>query len=375
MQIPQRRPPACKTADKNHHCWTSADWYWEHKWDGHRAVLYKDADGIRFLSRRVSDVHGQLVDNTGNLAYLVEELDFIPDGTIIDGELMGPNAIGQDSNYVTRVLRPKTYAQAKAVMDAEGYLIFKVFDMPMFAGEDRAKMPAEDRKAALEELLLANPCEHLSFSESLVGDPREEFERATSIGMEGLVAKYKKGPYEWAPLSGHEKRSKWWLKVKAEDSADCVVIGYTLPDETAKNTKGEIVPNQFYVKGWISGIVLGQYHTEPFSERALRELLSGYREWRTTFDEVLEYIKNRSFVLDGQIYHLHPVGVSIGMDFKVRESISTGKEKHLGKVVEIKYNKRFPAEAGIPAFRHPRFQRFRDTEKHAEDAIYRADES
>jgi ATP-dependent DNA ligase len=58
------------------------NWLWEIKLDGYRALAIKSESNITLFSRRKKSLNRKF-------PYIVESLADLPDGTVVDGELVG----------------------------------------------------------------------------------------------------------------------------------------------------------------------------------------------------------------------------------------------------------------------------------------------
>lgn len=94
---------------------------------------------------------------------------------------------------------------------------FHVFDVPWLDGEDLRALPLDARRARLRALPLAPPLWRVA---EVTGDA--PWDHACAEGWEGVIAKRRDAPYE-------HKRSKHWLKMKCELTAELVVGGWTDP--------------------------------------------------------------------------------------------------------------------------------------------------
>ena len=91
------------------------------------------------------------------------------------------------------------------------------FDLLHLNGHDLGRMPLEDRRYILEDLIEAGH-EPIRFSEALQGDSSAIYAAVDRMGLEGMVSKRLDSRY----VSG---RSNLWLKIKCYDEADFNVIG------------------------------------------------------------------------------------------------------------------------------------------------------
>ena len=179
----------------------SADWMWEPKLDGYRALALIDGHGVKLRSRRGLELGGdfpRLADELGN--QLIESM-------VLDGEIVAFDASGKPS-FGAMQNRGGTTERA----------VFYCFDLLYFAGVDLRGARYTDRRRYLAQCLLPSPRVQLVHA---VEDGVALHEAAMATGLEGVVGKRKNSTYEAG------KRSTAWLKVKATNSADFVIGGYT----------------------------------------------------------------------------------------------------------------------------------------------------
>jgi bifunctional non-homologous end joining protein LigD len=171
---------------------TGYRWAVEPKLDGWRALVYVDG-GVRVRTRRGRDVTASLPE----LAGLAEQ---VPDGTILDGELVAGG--GRSADFYS--VGPSMAARRRRAP-----LAFVVFDVPHLAGEPTTGLIYRNRRRLLELLELNGPawCTVPSFD----AEAEEVLEECARLRLEGLVAKRVDSRYEAG------KRSRMWLKVKSED--------------------------------------------------------------------------------------------------------------------------------------------------------------
>ena len=178
-----------------------AGWMWEPKLDGYRALAFIDEDGVRLRSRRgleLGEDFPKLVAELGKQAV---------SGMVLDGEIVAFDASG----------KPSFGAMQNRGSGAER-AVFYAFDLLYFAGMDLRKAIYADRRRYLAQCLLPSPLVQLVHAEE---DGIALHKAAVASGFEGVIGKRKNSVYEAG------KRSKAWLKVKAANTADFVVGGYT----------------------------------------------------------------------------------------------------------------------------------------------------
>jgi bifunctional non-homologous end joining protein LigD len=116
-----------------------------------------------------------------------------------------------------------------------------VFDLLYLDGRDLRGRPLLERKAALEQILPKSPL--LLYSAHVTGAGIKAFNRAKCLGEEGVMAKLATGRYH----SG--MRTREWLKVKASQEQEVVIVGFTAPRRSRKYF-GALVLAVRKGKGW-----------------------------------------------------------------------------------------------------------------------------
>ncbi len=176
-----------------------ADWMWEPKLDGYRALAFITEKGVTLKSRRGLEL-GSFPRLEADLAKQAVS------SMVLDGELVAFDADGKPS------------FNAMQNVQANTPVVFYCFDLLHFAGLNLRKAPYRDRRRWLAQCLLPTPLVQLVHA-SAQGKALQQAARAS--GLEGVVGKHKASVYEPG------KRSSSWLKVKATQSGDFVVGGYT----------------------------------------------------------------------------------------------------------------------------------------------------
>ena len=158
-------------------------WIYELKLDGYRALVMKQRRAVTIFSRRGNNLNS-------SFAPLVRAFSFLPNDTIVDGELV--------------VLA----------------LHFYVFDLLAYEGRDLRKLPLGDRRVLLEDHALQNMRDPVRLSPVFEATPKQLIAAAKQAGLEGVVGKRADSRYE----SG--ERSGAWVKYKTNKGQELVVGGY-----------------------------------------------------------------------------------------------------------------------------------------------------
>ncbi len=182
-----------------------ADWFAEWKWDGIRGQLIVRGAG-HFLWSRGEELM------TDRFPELSRARDFLPDGTVIDGEVLAfagdrPLPFAQLQRRIGRKTVPKK------VLD-EAPVILMAYDLLEDAGQDLRALPFADRRARLAALVADLPPDApVRLSPEAAFDDWAELaairETSREAGAEGLMLKRRDAPY----LSGRRKGDWWKWKV------------------------------------------------------------------------------------------------------------------------------------------------------------------
>lgn len=183
------------------------DWIAERKWDGIRGQLVLRG-GERYLWSRGEELI------TGRFPELAQLVDFLPPGTVIDGEILAydmANEAPLSFNKLQPRIGRKTVPK-KLLHDAP--CILMAYDLLEWQGVDMRQTPLIDRRGFLEEAVKTLPRDlPLRLSprvEAVTWDALRDA-RAVSreIGAEGLMLKRLSAPY----LAGRKKGDWWKWKV------------------------------------------------------------------------------------------------------------------------------------------------------------------
>lgn len=186
-----------------------ADWAFEFKWDGIRALAHADRDRLRLVSRGGRDLTVAFPELAG-LATAV------PDA-VFDGELVAFDADGRPR--FARVLERMAVTDARRAARLAGTVParYLIFDLLRYDGMDTRALPYRDRRRLLAELDPAGPGWSVV---PVLDDGETAWRTAIANGLEGVMAKRRAAPYR----SG--RRSPDWRKIKRVHTVDAVVGGW-----------------------------------------------------------------------------------------------------------------------------------------------------
>ncbi|GCD97940.1 ATP-dependent DNA ligase [Embleya hyalina] len=185
--------------------------HYEAKWDGFRAIVFRDGDEVLIGSRNTKPLDRYFPD-------VVEAaLRLLPPRCVLDGELV----IALDGRLDFDRLQDRIHPAASRVrhLAETTPASFVAFDLLALGDESYLARPLTERRAALEAALAdAVPPIHVAPATTDPAVARDWFDRFEGAGLDGIVAKDPAGPY--LP----DERAM--VKIKHERTADCVVAGY-----------------------------------------------------------------------------------------------------------------------------------------------------
>jgi len=193
------------------------DWLYEPKWDGFRAIVFRDGDRVHIGSRNELPLE----------RYFPEIVDVVKDALparmVADGEIILPGENGLEFELLQLRLHPAESRVKKLANEIPA--TFVPFDL-LAADDDLREHPFIDRRARLVEVLKPQERCFVTPQTDDADEAERWFERFEGAGLDGVVAKKRDLKYV------SDKRVM--VKVKHERTADVVIGGYRL----AKNKKG-----------------------------------------------------------------------------------------------------------------------------------------
>ena len=175
-------------------------WLFEVKWDGYRAIAYKDKR-VDLVSRNQKSFNARFPD-------IIKSLAKLPGRFVVDGEIV--------------VLDKKGRSHFQLLQNKEGTAYYYLFDILSFEGRDLTKLPLTDRKKILKKLLSGSRNSLVRFCDHIESKGIAFFKQAKEKGLEGIIAKNGSSAYQF-------RRSKDWLKIKTGKRQEVVIGGFTEP--------------------------------------------------------------------------------------------------------------------------------------------------
>jgi bifunctional non-homologous end joining protein LigD len=183
-------------------------WSYEIKWDGYRALAYLKKGKVELRSR----------NNKSFEKYypVYDALKKWNVSAVLDGEVVVLNEKGRSNFSSLQNWRS----------EADGELIYYVFDLIWLEGKDLTGLPLGERRKLLEGLVPSDGL--VRYSESFDTSGTEFFAAAQKMGLEGIMAKRNESVYTVGI------RTKEWLKIKTAMRQEVVIGGYTRNEGTSK---------------------------------------------------------------------------------------------------------------------------------------------
>ena len=176
------------------------EWTYEIKLDGYRLEVVRDAGETMLYSRKRNVLNGKF-------HYIAKALDYLPDGTVLDGELV---ALGSDGRPDFNLLQN--------FRSAEGHIIYYAFDILFHKGRDLTRLPLSERRALLEKVVKRSDHVDVSAVSDLTAADMLKFVKEQ--GLEGVVAKRDDSVYQPGQRSG------LWSKYRINLGQEFVIGGY-----------------------------------------------------------------------------------------------------------------------------------------------------
>lgn len=185
------------------------DWIYEIKWDGYRAIALIHKGKANLLSRNQKSFNDKYYP-------IYEELTTWKADMVVDGEIIVADKDGKANFSALQNWRS----------EADGTLLFYVFDILWYDGRDLTGLPLTDRKEILHQVFPES--NRILLSDYIEKDGTAFFNSAHQMGLEGIMAKKKTSEY----IQGN--RSKEWLKIKTEQRHEVVIGGFTKNEGSSK---------------------------------------------------------------------------------------------------------------------------------------------
>jgi ATP-dependent DNA ligase len=225
---------------------------YEPKWDGFRAIVFRNGGDLYIQSRDLRPFNRYFPDLHEAL------LDRLPRRCVIDGEIVITTPEGLDFDALQLRLHPAASRVKK--LASEMPASFVAFDLVALDGKDLRALPQDERRERLERALAkADPPLYLTPATRDPAQARKWLREFEGAGLDGVIAK---------PLDGaYQPGKRAMFKVKHKRTADCVVAGFRWHRAMA-GAVGSLLLGLYDDKGELHHVGV----TSAFSTAARREL-------------------------------------------------------------------------------------------------------
>ncbi len=237
-------------------------WIFEPKWDGFRALVFRDGDEFLIQSR----------DGKSLNRYFPEVLETLraqlPERCVLDGEIVIAGKDGLDFDALQLRIHPAASRVKLLSQETPASIVF--FDLLCVGDEDLCGEAFEVRRRKMEALLAeAVAPVHLTPATRDRGVAADWFRRFEGAGLDGVMAKAAAGTYQ------PDKRVM--LKVKHERDCDCAVAGFRWHKDGEGVAVGSLLLGLYDEAGALQHVgVCASFKMEK--RRELAEFLKPYRE-------------------------------------------------------------------------------------------------
>lgn len=267
-------------------------WIFEPKWDGFRAIVFRDGEELQIQSRDKKPLNRYFPDLLDPL------LSQLPARCVLDGEIVIARNGALDFDALQLRLHPAASRVKMLAQQTPASIVF--FDLLAEGSCDLRSHRFEERRGELEALLKASaPPIHLTPATRDTSRASDWFRRFEGAGLDGVIAK---------PIAGtYEPDKRVMLKIKHERDCDCVVAGFRWYKKGDGTAVGSLLLGLFDDSGSLQHVgVCASFSDEK--RRELTEFLAPYRQ-----DALLDHPWKQwaeHITADGETGHRIPGGQS-----------------------------------------------------------------
>jgi bifunctional non-homologous end joining protein LigD len=224
------------------------NWLYEVKWDGYRAIANINKGEVNIISRNNKTFNEKFY----SIHKLLKKWKI---NAVLDGEILVLNDKGISDFGALQNWRS----------EADGELVFYVFDILWYEGKNLMGLPLNQRQAILKSILPTDN-DHIRQSKVFNASGVDFFNAAERMGLEGIIAKKASSTYT------SDLRSREWLKIKVHQRQEVIIAGFTKNAGTSKS---------------FSALVLGVYDNgilryvgkvgTGFSDKLQKEMMAQFK--------------------------------------------------------------------------------------------------
>jgi len=201
-------------------------WLYEPKWDGFRALVYRDGAEVHLQSRDLTLLDRYFPDLLASLR------GCLPARAVLDGEIVIAGERGLDFAALLQRVHPTAARVALLAEAAPASLV--VWDLLALGDEDLRHLPLWQRRRRLEQVLAgAPPPVYMTPATRERSLAQGWLSRFAEAGLDGVVAKRLE--------DGYAPGERAMVKVRRARTATCVVAGFRWQPHGAGTTVGALL--------------------------------------------------------------------------------------------------------------------------------------
>ena len=234
------------------------DFLFEPKWDGFRAIVFRgpgtedvyiQSRDLRPLDRYFPELHA---------VFLAQ----LPEGAVVDGEIVMPTSHGLDFGGLQMRLHPAASRVAKLAQASPA--AFVAFDLLAAGGKSLMDAPQRERRAQLETLFkrIRRPL----YLTPMTRDPKlavDWLQRFEGAGLDGVIAK--------PAAASYQPGKRAMFKIKHVRTADCVVAGFRW-HKSGKDAVGSLLLGLYDDEGTLQHVGVTSAFTMAMRKQLVKEL-------------------------------------------------------------------------------------------------------
>jgi ATP-dependent DNA ligase len=229
----------------------------EPKWDGFRAIVFRGESDV-FIQSRDSRPFDRYFPELHQ-----ELLEKLPEGCVIDGEIVIMTGQGLDFDALQLRLHPAASRVAKLAKETPAS--FVAFDLLAAGGRSLMSAPQRERRALLERLIAGvGPPVYLTPMTRDRGVASRWLEQFEGAGLDGVIAKPAESPYQPG------KRAM--IKVKHARTAECAVAGFRW-HKSGKDAVGSLLLGLYDGRGVLQHVGVTSSFTMAMRKQLAAELV------------------------------------------------------------------------------------------------------
>jgi ATP-dependent DNA ligase len=262
MQLPVNPPILPMLAKRVSELPATGDWIFEPKWDGFRALIFRDGKEVMIQSRDEKPLNRYFPELIDPL------LKQLPTRCVLDGEVVVAQKGALDFDSLQLRIHPAASRIKLLSEQIPASVVF--FDLLAEGKKDLREQPFEERRRRLESVLAnARPPLHLTPATTDFVKASDWFSRFEGAGLDGVVAKPAAGTYQ--------PNKRVMLKVKHERDCDCVVAGFRWHKKGERTRIGSLLLGLYNDAGMLQHVGVCASFTDQ-KRIELVEFLKPYRK-------------------------------------------------------------------------------------------------